>query len=162
MKVMLLAAGRGERLRPLTDKVPKPLLEAGGRTLIEHLITALADAGFNDLVVNCAWQGEQLQRRLGDGSQHGVRITFSPETEALETGGGIAKALPLLGPGPFLAVNADVWTDFPFAALRREFATPLHLVMVDNPDQVQVASRLTAPEFAGRRTDVDGLQLVEE
>jgi MurNAc alpha-1-phosphate uridylyltransferase len=134
MKALILAAGRGERLRPLTDHTPKPLLEAGGRSLIEHAIAALAQAGFTDLVVNLAHLGEKIQARLGDGSQLGVTIAYSPEgAEALETGGGIYHALPLLGDEPFLVVNGDLATDYPFARLLDRPQGLAHLVLVANP-----------------------------
>jgi MurNAc alpha-1-phosphate uridylyltransferase len=136
MKAMILAAGRGERLRPLTDHTPKPLLMAGGKPLIQHTLEALAANGFHDIVANLAWQGAQIREFLGDGARFGVRIEYSDEgEEALETGGGIRKALPLLGPGPFLAVNGDIATDYPFGNLRREPEGMLHLVLVPNPPQ---------------------------
>jgi MurNAc alpha-1-phosphate uridylyltransferase len=131
---MILAAGRGERMRPLTDDTPKPLLRIGGQTLIEHHVHALAQAGITELVINHAYLGEQLVRALGDGNAYGVSITWSPEPDdALETGGGIHNALPLLGDAPFLVVNADVWTDYPFAGLPNAPDGLAHLVMVDNP-----------------------------
>jgi MurNAc alpha-1-phosphate uridylyltransferase len=134
MKAMLLAAGRGERMRPLTDTTPKPLLRIGGQTMIERHIHALARAGITELVINHAHLGKQLVSTLGDGSSHGVRIAWSAEPEgALETGGGIFHALPLLGDAPFLVVNADIWTDYPFSALPEEIDGLAHLVMVDNP-----------------------------
>lgn len=114
-RAMILAAGRGERLRPLTDRLPKALMEAQGRALVEHLLSALAAAGVREAVVNLSWLGGKIRRRLGDGSGYGLRIRYSNEGDsALETGGGIRKALPLLGSQPFWAVNADVRTDFPF------------------------------------------------
>ncbi len=134
MKAMILAAGRGERMRPLTDTLPKPLLEAGGRSLIEHHIHALAAAGFEQLLINHAYLGTLIESHLGDGARHGVRISYSREGESgLETGGGILRALSWLGPEPFLIVNADIWTDFPFAALPMEPQGLAHLVLVDNP-----------------------------
>jgi MurNAc alpha-1-phosphate uridylyltransferase len=134
MKALILAAGRGERMRPLTDNVPKPLLQAGGRALIEHTIAALARAGITELVINHAHLGTQIETRLGDGSGYGVHIEYSPEPEgALDTGGGILRALPRLGDAPFLVVNGDIWTDFPFSSLRRDFSSLAHLVLVDNP-----------------------------
>jgi MurNAc alpha-1-phosphate uridylyltransferase len=134
MKAMLLAAGRGERMRPLTDHTPKPLLRVGGQTLIGHHIEALARAGFRKLVINHAHLGAQLVAALGDGTDYGVRIDYSPEPPgALETGGGIFNALPLLGEGPFVVVNADIWTDFDFSALPRQPVGLAHLVLVDNP-----------------------------
>jgi MurNAc alpha-1-phosphate uridylyltransferase len=121
-------------MRPLTDTVPKPLLRIGGQTLIERHVYALAQAGITGLVINHAHLGEQIVTALGDGDAYGVSIHYSPETGAsLETGGGIMKALPLLGPEPFLVVNADIWTDFPFASLPSRIDGLAHLVMVDNP-----------------------------
>jgi MurNAc alpha-1-phosphate uridylyltransferase len=134
MKAMLLAAGRGERMRPLTDATPKPLLRIGGQTLIERHVHALARAGITGLVINHAHLGEQLVAALGDGHAYGVDISWSDEGDsALETGGGILKALPLLGGTPFLVVNTDIWTDFPFSELPTEINSLAHLVMVDNP-----------------------------
>jgi MurNAc alpha-1-phosphate uridylyltransferase len=134
MKAMLLAAGRGERMRPLTDHTPKPLLRVAGHTLIEHHIQALARAGIRELVINHAYLGEQLIAALGDGSDYGVHIDYSAEPPgALETGGGIFSALPMLGEAPFLVVNADIWTDFDFAILPRQPECLAHLVLVDNP-----------------------------
>ena len=132
---MILAAGRGERMGVLTDRVPKPLLEVGGRPLIEHQILRLAAAGFRDVAVNLAWLGDMIAMRLGDGSRLGVRIRYSREPEgALDTGGGIRNALPLLGEGRFIAVNADVWSDYPFEKLRDAGgAGDAHIVLVDNP-----------------------------
>lgn len=134
MKALILAAGRGERLRPLTDHTPKPLLQAGGLPLIEHTIMALARAGFSELVVNLAHLGGQIQDRLGDGSRLGVSLVYSHEgEEALETGGGIHHALPLMGEGPFLVVNGDLATDYPFERLKDRPEGLAHLVLVDNP-----------------------------
>lgn len=137
MKAMILAAGRGERMRPLTDHTPKPLLEAGGKSLILHLIERLCAAGFIDLVINHAHLGEQLEAALGDGTRWGARIRYSAEGQALETAGGIAKALPLLGKEPFIAVNGDIYCEFDFSSLRaHELGDDLaHLVLVDNPPQ---------------------------
>lgn len=136
MRAMVLAAGRGERLRPLTLERPKPLLEVGGLPLIVHHLHALAMAGFADVVVNVSWLGDQLRAALGDGSRYNVRLHYSDEgPEPLETGGGIFRALPLLGPAPFLVVNGDIWTDYPYAklteSLRRDDLA--HLVLVANP-----------------------------
>ena len=118
----------------LTDLVPKPLLEVGGRPLVEHQIRRLAAAGFRDLVVNLAWLGERIEAHLGDGSELGVRIRYSREPEgALDTGGGIRRALPLLGEEPFVAVNSDVWSDYPFEKLRQAASGDGHIVLVDNP-----------------------------
>ncbi|MEW6646481.1 MAG: N-acetylmuramate alpha-1-phosphate uridylyltransferase MurU [Pseudomonadota bacterium] len=135
MRAMILAAGRGERMRPLTDHTPKPLLRAGPHTLIEHHILALARAGIRELVINHAHLGRQIEEYLGDGSRYGVQIRYSAEGEALETGGGILRALPLLGPAPFLVVNGDVWTDYPYDHLPTAPAGLAHLVLVDNPPQ---------------------------
>ena len=120
-------------MRPLTDRMPKPLLPVGGRPLIVHLIDALADAGFSELVINHSYRGGDIERALGDGGRHGVHILYSAEPEgALETGGGIYRALPMLGE-EFLVVNGDIWTDYPFARLRRPPTGLAHLVLVDNP-----------------------------
>jgi MurNAc alpha-1-phosphate uridylyltransferase len=135
MKAMILAAGRGERMRPLTDHAPKPLLKVGGKALIVWHIERLAAAGFNDIVINHAHLGEQIEVALGNGSQWGVRIQYSPEKIALETAGGIANAMPLLGNSPFLVVNGDVYTDIDFGALRLAPPNLAHLVMVNNPPQ---------------------------
>lgn len=131
---MILAAGRGERMRPLSDHTPKPLLHVGGQTLIEHHIRALVRAGIRELVINHAHLGEQLVAALGDGRALDAHITWSAEPAgALETGGGIFKALPLLGKGAFLVVNADIWTDLEFASLPAQPAGLAHLVLVANP-----------------------------
>lgn len=134
MKAMILAAGRGERLRPLTDETPKPLIEAGGRPLIGWHLERLAAAGFNEVVINVAWLPEKIVDALGDGSRWGVEIIYSREDwPALETGGGIYRALSALGQSPFLVVNGDVWTDLDLAALRLPPGALAHLVMVPNP-----------------------------
>lgn len=117
MRAMILAAGRGERMRPLTDHTPKPLLSAGGQPLIVWHLQRLAAAGVREVVINHAWLGEQVEAVLGDGRRFGVSIRYSPETAALETAGGIATALPLLGEAPFLVVNGDVLCDYDFARL---------------------------------------------
>jgi len=136
MKAMILAAGRGERMRPLTDSVPKPLLAVGGKALIAWHLEALARAGVREVVVNLAWRGAQIRAALGDGAAFGLRIAYSDEGEvALETGGGIFHALALLGDAPFLVVNGDVWTRFDFARLRIAPAADAHLVLVPNPPQ---------------------------
>ena len=115
---MLLAAGRGERLRPITDTLPKPLVEIAGKPLIVYHLEALARAGVRNVVVNLSWLGEKIRAALGDGGRYGVHIAYSEEGPVpLETGGGIHRALPLLGPGPFLVVNADVWTDMDFSRI---------------------------------------------
>lgn len=142
MKAMILAAGRGERMRPLTDVTPKSMLQVGGKPLIVWHIEKLAQAGFCDLVINHAYLGAQIETALGDGYHFGVSIRYSPETEALETAGGIAQALPLLGTEPFLVVNGDVFCDYDFAALTARRADMVaepntalaHLILVDNPE----------------------------
>ena len=134
MRAMLLAAGRGERLRPITDTLPKPLVPVGGRPLIAWHLTALARAGVREVVINLSWLAQRLRDALGDGSAYGVSITWSEEGPVpLETGGGIFRALPLLGPSPFLVVNADIWTDIDFATLALEADALAHLVLVPNP-----------------------------
>ncbi len=136
MMAMILAAGRGERMRPLTDHLPKPLLKVGGKALIEHRIESLAAAGFRNLVINHAHLGAQIEAYLGSGERYGVRISWSREPDgALETGGGIFQALPKLEGDAFLVVNADVWTDYPFARLTKPVTGLAHLVLVDNPPE---------------------------
>jgi MurNAc alpha-1-phosphate uridylyltransferase len=133
MRAMILAAGRGERMRPLTEHTPKPLLEVAGQPLIAYHLQALRQAGIEDIVINISHLGEQIEQYLGRGDDYGVSITYSHEATPLETAGGIAKALPLLGDAPFLVVNADIWCDYPFAAMPREPAGLAHLILVDNP-----------------------------
>lgn len=133
MKAMILAAGKGERMRPLTLHTPKPLVQAGGKRLIEYHLEALAKAGFTDIVINHAWLGQQIEGYLGDGAQYGVRIQYSAEGEPLETGGGIFRALPLLDDEAFLVVNGDIWTDYDFSVLHQPINGLAHLVLADNP-----------------------------
>lgn len=133
MKAMILAAGRGERMRPLTDKIPKPLLRAGDHMLIEYHIRALVSAGIDELVINTAHLGSQIEAVLGDGRQWHARISYSRETTALETAGGIRQALHLLGSEPFYVINGDVWTDYRFSCADLPPGQLAHLVMVDNP-----------------------------
>ena len=161
---MILAAGRGERMRPLTLARPKPLLEAGGAPLIVHHLRALQATGFEDVVVNLSWLGAQIRSALGDGSRHGVRLHYSDEgPEPLETGGGIFRALPLLGKGPFLVLNGDVWTDIDWSRLRDRLAPHdlAHLVLVPNPahnekgDFVLEGGRIV--ESAGGRHTFSGI-----
>ncbi|MBD8707802.1 MULTISPECIES: N-acetylmuramate alpha-1-phosphate uridylyltransferase MurU [unclassified Pseudomonas] len=133
MKAMILAAGKGERLRPLTLHTPKPLVRAGGVPLIEYHLRAIKSAGFEDVVINHAWLGQQIENHVGDGHQWGLNISYSPEGEPLETGGGIFRALPLLGDEPFLVVNGDIWVDFDFSVLMKPLKGLAHLVLVDNP-----------------------------
>lgn len=133
---MILAAGRGERLRPLTDRTPKPLLPVNGKPLIEYHVERLARAGFTRLVINLAWLGEQIRERLGDGARFGVTIRYSEESpRVLETGGGIFRALPHLLPDPFVVVNGDIFTDYDFATLRLAPGDEAHLVLVPNPPE---------------------------
>lgn len=140
MKAMILAAGLGERMRPLTDHTPKPLLKAGGKPLIEWQIERLRVAGFTDLVINHAHLGMQIETHLGDGARLGVRIAWSDEGTPLETAGGIAKAMHLLGEAPFMVTNGDVYAEFDYARLRPVLTDMTnnpdrlaHLVLVDNP-----------------------------
>lgn len=137
MRAMILAAGRGERMRPLTDTLPKPLLRAGGKPLIVWHIEHLVRAGITDLVINHAWLGDRITEALGDGARFGARIRYSPEDPALETAGGIAHALALLGSDPFLVINGDIWCDWNPAAVRRicHELGPVHawLLLTDNP-----------------------------
>ena len=132
---MILAAGRGERMRPLTDHVPKPLLQVGGKPLIVWHIERLASAGFKEIVINHAHLGEQIEQALGNGNQWAVSIQYSPEGIALETAGGIANALHLLGDAPFLVVNGDVFAEIDFSRLKLQAPSLAHLVMVNNPPQ---------------------------
>lgn len=141
MRAMILAAGRGERMRPLTDHTPKPLLEVAGKPLIVWHLERLAAAGLRDVVINHAWLGAQIEARLGDGTPWGVRIRYSAEAAALETAGGIVQALPLLGTEPFLVINGDVWCDWdpaeaaPRAQALRARGDQAWLLLVDNPPQ---------------------------
>lgn len=135
MKAMILAAGRGERMRPLTDNTPKPLLPVAGKTIIELTINQLISAGFTDIIINHAHLGEQIENHLGNGQRYGASIQYSPEGhQALETAGGIINALPLLGDEVFLVINGDIATDFPFSELKNQAVDLAHLVLVDNPE----------------------------
>lgn len=134
MKAMILAAGRGERMRPLTDETPKPLLLAAGKPIIEYTLIQLATAGFQDIVINTAHLGKQVPVALGSGERWGVKITYFYEGEQpLETAGGIINALPALGEQPFLVVNGDIATDYDFAKLRQQTISLAHLVLINNP-----------------------------
>jgi MurNAc alpha-1-phosphate uridylyltransferase len=132
---MILAAGRGERLRPLTDDCPKALIEVRGRSLLERHLDNLRSAGIEDVVINLGWQGKQIRERIGSGSEYGLNVVYSDEgDDVLETGGGIMNALHLLGNGPFLIVNADIYTDMPVSdVLLRDDALG-HLVLIAKPD----------------------------
>ena len=134
MKAMILAAGRGERMRPLTDHTPKPLLEVGGKALIEYHLMALSQAGVRSVIINHAWLGEQIEARLGNGERYGLQIQYSPEVPvALETAGGIIQALSQLGADPFIVINGDIWCDYPLQQLPQQLDGLAHLVMVNNP-----------------------------
>jgi MurNAc alpha-1-phosphate uridylyltransferase len=135
-RAMILAAGRGERMRPLTDRTPKPLLEVRGKPLIVYHLEKLSRIGVSDVVINLAWLGPVIRERLQDGAQWGMHIRYSDEgDEALETGGGVFRALPLLGPDPFLIVNGDIYTDYDFTKLAISPQAWAHLVLVPNPPQ---------------------------
>ncbi len=134
MKAMILAAGKGERMQPLTAHTPKPLLRVGGKMLIEYHLEALRRSDIEDVVINLSWLAEQFEPALGDGSRYGLRIRYSYEgPEPLETAGGIIAALPLLGSAPFLVVNGDIWTDYSFAGLPCQPHAMAYLVLVNNP-----------------------------
>jgi len=137
MRAMILALGRGERMRPLTDECPKPLLRVGGRSLLEWHLLALSRAGIREIVINHAWRGAMIPTALGDGARYGVQIAYSDEGDtALETAGGIIQALPLLGEDPFLVVNGDIWTDFDYSRPPQlDEAAKGSLVLVPNPPQ---------------------------
>ncbi len=164
MDAFILAAGRGERLRPLTDRCPKPLIDVGGQPLIEYHLHALARAGFERIVVNLAWLGDSIRRRLGTGDRFGVEIRYSTEPAgALETAGGIVQALPLLHEETFLLVNADIFTDFDFATLGPREGLDADVVMVDNPahhprgDFVLAGDRLAMPGADSRPLTYAGI-----
>lgn len=134
MKAIVLAAGRGERMRPLTDNTPKPLLLVGGKPLIVHHLEALERAGVRDVVINLSWLGGHIREAIGDGARYGVRITYSDEGPvALETGGGIFRALPALGDDAFIVISADIWTDYPLASLQLAAQDMAHFVLAPNP-----------------------------
>lgn len=155
---MILAAGRGERMRPLTDITPKPLLIAGGKRLIEWQIERLVIAGVQRIVVNHAWLGEQFESVLGNGSRYGCELVYSAETTALETAGGIAKALPLLGDAPFIVVSGDIYTQYDYTQLPNDLgAHAAHLVLVTNPSynakgDMGIENGLIAPQAASKYT----------
>ncbi|GAA4358301.1 N-acetylmuramate alpha-1-phosphate uridylyltransferase MurU [Kangiella marina] len=134
MKAMILAAGRGQRMRPLTDRHPKPLLKVDGRALIEWHIEALKEAGIKEILINTSWLGEQIPEYLGDGAYWGVKLTYSHEPQALETAGGIRKAIDFFENEPFIVVNGDVWTEFSYDKLLKQPSKSAHIVLVDNPE----------------------------
>ncbi|MBW7931246.1 MAG: nucleotidyltransferase family protein [Gammaproteobacteria bacterium] len=165
MKAMILAAGRGERMRPLTDALPKPLLPVRGRPLIERSIEALGRAGIHELVVNLGWLGERIRGHLGDGARFGARIAYSEEGyPTLETGGGIHHALGLLGPDAFWVVNADVFCDFGFDQRSLPAGILAHLVLVPNPPQHPEGDfglhEGMVHEGAGRRLTFSGISIL--
>ena len=138
MKAMILAAGRGERMRPLTDNLPKPLLKVAGKMLIEYHLENLSAAQITDVVINHAWLGEKIEQALGDGSRYGLNITYSAEAEALETAGGIINALPLLRGAnneadAFVVINGDIYCDYDYSKLPSSLSKLAHLVLVNNP-----------------------------
>jgi N-acetyl-alpha-D-muramate 1-phosphate uridylyltransferase len=158
MKAMILAAGRGERMRPLTDNMPKPLLPVAGKPLIEHTISQLVSAGFTRIIINHARFGQQIEDKLGNGKSLGAEIIYSAEgDEPLETAGGIINALPLLGTEPFLVVNGDIATDFPFAGLHKLTVETAHLVLVDNPEHHKAGD--FGLDSTGKVTENDELRL---
>ena len=159
MKAMILAAGFGERMRPLTDHTPKPLLRVADVPLIDYHIRALAAAGFTELVINVSHLAQQIVEHCGDGSRWGLSIAYSREHEPLETAGGIHRALPLLGEQPFLVINADVWIDYPFDELMDYRFKPwesAHLVMVDNPPQHPLGDFCQSDDGVVQYRPVDG------
>ncbi|HNE26768.1 MAG TPA: nucleotidyltransferase family protein [Pseudomonadales bacterium] len=159
MKAMILAAGLGTRMRPLTDRCPKPLLDVAGKPLIVRHIERLVAAGFGELVINTAHLGHMIEETLGDGSAWGARIAYSREPQPLETAGGIVQALPLLGEEPFLVINGDIWIDFPLAALRRPLPAGAlaHLVLVDNPAHHPQGDFVLRDEYVLSRGNEQGL-----
>ena len=169
MKAMILAAGRGQRMAPLTDHCPKPLLPLAGKPLIEYQLGKLAAAGFREIVINHAYLGHMIEQTLGDGSRWGLQIIYSAETEALETAGGIRKALPLLGDQPFLLVNGDVWTNWSYCVSSAVLKPGLlaHLWLVENPqhnpdgDFVLHDERLLARQAGQRGLTFSGLSLID-
>ena len=161
--VIVPAAGVGERMRPLTDHTPKPLLQAGGKALIEYHIEKLRDGGIDSLVINTGWLGDRLAATLGDGRRFGIPIAYSHEGTPLETAGGIRRALPLLGDAPFVLVNGDIWTDFDLSRLVADRPDPVHLVLVDNPDLLEGAIeeflRYSPAVIAFARTAMQDIEL---
>lgn len=164
-RAMVLAAGRGERMRPITDSCPKPLVQVAGRPLIEYHLEGLARAGIREVVINLSWLGEQIRAHLGDGDRFGLALEYSPEGyPALETGGGIFRALPLLGDAPFVLVNADIYCPFDFSSLGLSGNDLAELVMVPNPahnpagDFVLEDERMHAGD--GRRLTFSGISVL--
>lgn len=169
MRAMILAAGRGERLRPLTARLPKALVPVGGKPLIEHHIEKLAAAGIRELVINLSWLGEQIEAHLGDGVRHGVAIRWSHEPEPLETGGGIRQALPWLGGEPFAVISADIWSDYHYDRLLAgvTMTNDAHLVLVPNPPhnpggdyRLDQGARVRAKDADGPNLTFSGIAVV--
>ncbi|MCL5042020.1 MAG: nucleotidyltransferase family protein [Gammaproteobacteria bacterium] len=167
MKAMLLAAGKGERMRPLTLETPKPLLPVAGKPLLQWHIEALARAGITQLVINHAWLGDQIEAHFADGAALDVQIQWSREAEPLETGGGIRQALPLLGDQPFVLVNGDVWADFDFSRLQLPVGKLAHLVLIDNPahnpsgDFILHEGQVTNPVGGQRGLTYSGIAVID-
>ncbi|MCV6587955.1 MAG: nucleotidyltransferase family protein [Marinobacterium sp.] len=170
MRAMILAAGLGKRMRPLTLTTPKPLLPVAGKALIEYHVERLVAAGFSDIVINHAWLGEQIEQVLGDGERYGAQLHYSAEGEPLETAGGIRKALPLLTEGEescFVVVNGDVFTNLDFATLPRQIEGLAHLVLVDNPDHnvagdfLLQGQRVTQSGRDGQRLTFSGISVLD-
>lgn len=137
MKAMILAAGLGQRMRPLTDSLPKPLLQAGGKPLLQYHLEALARIGISEVIINLAYLGDKIRDFVGNGSRFGLQVSYSPEPEPLETAGALVQAMPLLGSAPFLLINGDVWSDYPLESLQQHLlpaGIKAHLVLVANPD----------------------------
>ena len=164
MIAMILAAGRGERLRPLTDEKPKPLIPIDEHTLIEHQILRLKNAGINEIVINTAYLGHLIESHLGSGKNLGVHIRYSKENQALETGGGIYQALPFLGDEAFIVVNSDIWTDYPYEHLDIETDKDAHLVLVNNPahhpeGDFHLNNKLLSMQNGGQKLTFSGIGL---
>ncbi len=153
MKAMILAAGRGERLRPLTERIPKPLIPIGGAALIEHQLRWLKRGGIAEVVINLHHLGERIAAQLGDGSDIGVRIAYSREETLLDTGGGVKAALPLLGAAPFVLLNGDIWTNYPFAGLAGRHPEAAHLVLTPRPEHRPTGDFALQGERAQRHGD---------
>lgn len=166
MKALIFAAGRGERMRPLTEHTPKPLLDVGGKPLIVWHIEKLATCGVAEILINTSWLAEQFPDRLGDGRRFGLRLSYSYEgPEPLETGGGIRHALPLLGDQPFIVVNGDIWTDYDFARLPAEPPGLAHVLLVPLPEYrapgaFERAVAPLLPDAAGRHHTLAGISVV--
>ena len=139
MKAMILAAGRGERLRPLTDRIPKPMIPIGGEPLVVHQLRWLRCVGIREVVINVHHLGAQIERGLGDGTDHGMCIRYSREEDLLDTGGGVKQALPRLGTDPFVLLNGDIWTNYPFGNLLDKRPQQAHLVLTPTPPHLSRA-----------------------